>query len=202
MRLYLVVRKIEAFLSHSRKDKELVNRIYKACSRAKIKPNIAEFEEIGTTNLTAEHIAEMIHKSRLFLLFITENVTDSLYTQNWVNFELGCAYGAKTRPAPVSKDIYVFEPFDQTKFPIPYLDYYVLIDPHQKPHWHFVEGILSEEKRYWSRLFPILWGQRPSDKVGMSVFCRECGSAYTILSRAEKWLCPTCRTEVRFIDTA
>lgn len=202
MTLCLEVRKIEAFLSHSRKDKELVNRIYKACSRAKINANIAEFENIGTTRLNAEDIAKMIHRSRLFLLFITRNVTDSLYTQNWVNFELGCAYGAKTRPAPVLKDIYVFEPFDQIKFPIPYLDYYVLIDPYQEPHWHFVEDILSEEKVYWSRLFPLLWDQRPSDRVGISVSCRECGSAYTMLSRAEKWLCPTCRNEVRFIETA
>ena len=190
--------KIEAFLSHSKKDTNLVNRIYKTCSRANIKPNIAEFEKLGTRRLTAEDIVRMIHRSRLFLLFITQNVTDSIYTQNWVNFELGCAYGAKTRPAAVLKDIYVFEPFDQIRFPVPYLDYYVLIDPNQEPHWDFIEDTLSEERIFWSRLFPLLWEERPSDRMGISVSCRECGSAYTLLSRTEKLLCPTCRREVGF----
>jgi hypothetical protein len=188
---------MEAFLSHSRKDKELVNRIYKTCSRAKITPNIAEFEEIGTRSLTAEDIVKMIHRSRLFFLFMTPNVMNSVYTQNWVNFELGCAYGAKTRPAQVFKDIYVFEPFDQIQFPIPYLDYYVLIDPNQDPHWQFIEKMFSEERIYWSRIFPLLWGQRPSDQVGIRVICRDCGSEYTLLSRVESWLCPTCRREVK-----
>ena len=64
---------MEAFLSHSRKDKELVNRIYKTCSRANIKPNIAEFEELEAGRLTADEIVRMIHRSGLFLLFLTEN---------------------------------------------------------------------------------------------------------------------------------
>jgi len=44
------------FFSHSRKDKELSNRIYKACSRVHIKLNIAEFEELEAGRLTAEKI--------------------------------------------------------------------------------------------------------------------------------------------------
>jgi len=189
---------MEAFLSHSRKDKELVNRIYKACSRANIKPNIAEFEELEAGRLTAEEIAQMIHRSRLFLLFLTQNVVNNIHTQNWVIFELGCAYGAKTRPSPPLefKDIYVFEPFQQISFPIPYLDYYILFDPNSEPHWEFIEGILYEEREYWARIFPLLFGQRPSDRVGTRIYCRECSSSYTLLSKTGKWLCPTCRREV------
>ena len=183
-------------MSHSREDKDLVNRIYKACSRASITPRIAEFEELGAGDLTAEDIVDMIHASRFFLLFLTPNVSKSIYTQSWVSFELGCAYGAKTRPAQIFKDIYVFEPFSQIRFPIPYLDYYVLIDPDQNPHWQFIEGMLSEERVYWSRLFPLLWGQRPSDQEGIRVICRFCHTQYTMLSRTERWLCPTCRREV------
>lgn len=187
---------MEAFLSHSKKDKDLVNRIYKACTRAKIHPNIAEFEEIEAGSLTAHEIVQMVNKSRLFLFFLTPNVMNNIYTQNWVVFEIGCAYGAKSRPPSVPKDIYVFEPFDQLKFPIPYLDYYILFDPNTKPHWQYIERILFEEREYWSRIFPLLWGQRPSDQVGTSVYCKACGSAYTLLSRVETWFCPTCRREV------
>lgn len=187
---------MEAFLSHSRKDKELVNRIYKALYRAGIKPNIAEFEELEAGRLTADKIVEMIHRSRLFLLFLTSNVVKSIYTQNWVSFELGCAYGAKTRPPQILKDIYVFEPFEQIRFPIPYLDYYILFDPETEPHWDFIEGILSEERNYWSRIFPLLFEQRPSDRIGIRVRCRECGSVYTLLSRVKSYYCPTCRRKV------
>lgn len=187
---------MEAFLSHSRKDMELVNRIYKACSRANIKPNIAEFEEVEAGRLTADRIVDMIHRSRLFLLFLTENVMNSIYTQNWVIFELGCAYGSKTRPPSELKDIYVFEPFSQINFPIPYLDYYILFDPHSEPHWEFIEGILFEEREYWSRIFPILFGQRPSDRIGVRFHCKKCRSIYTLLSKVEEFLCPTCRRKV------
>lgn len=190
--------RMEAFLSHSKKDKDLVNRIYKACYRANIKPNIAEFEELGSGRLTANDIANMIHRSRIFLLFLTPNVMNSVYTQNWVIFELGCAYGAKSRPPSVFKDIYVFEPFHQLKFPIPYLDYYILFDPDSEPHWEFIEKILYKEREYWSRIFPLLFGQRPSDQIGIKVQCEKCGSTYTLLSRVKKFLCPTCRREIEF----
>jgi len=188
---------LEAFLSHSRKDKDFVNRIYKVCSRAGIKPNIAEFEELEAGKLTANDIVNMINRSRYFLLFLTENVNSSIYTQNWVAFELGCAYGAKTRPPAELKDIYVFEPFQQVKFPIPYLDYYILFDPVEEPHWDFIERILSEERIYWNRIFPLLWGQRPSDVSGLRMYCKECESEYTLLSRVNEFYCPTCRRYVR-----
>lgn len=186
---------MEAFLSHSRADKELVNRIYRVCSRARITPNIAEFEELGTESLTAEDIVQMIHRSALFFLFITPNIMNSIYTQNWVNFELGCAYGAKTRPARLQKDIYVFEPFNQLQFPIPYLDYYILFDPSQDVHWQFIEDTFRKEKIYWSNIFPLLWGQRPSDLSGTRMTCRYCGTTYILLSRVDRLLCPTCRRE-------
>lgn len=181
-------------MSHSREDIGFVNRIYKALHRAKIAPNIAEFEEVEAGKLTAPDIVHMIHRSRLVLLFLTENVMSSIYTQNWVNFELGCAYGAKTRPAAVLKDIYVFEPFQQLQFPIPYLDFYVLFEPSFEPNWEVIEGILFEEKQYWSRLFPLLFGPRPSDRIGQPIQCTGCGSMYTLLSEPPQvMMCPTCR---------
>jgi len=188
---------LEAFLSHSRKDLEFVNRIYKVCNRAGIKPNIAEFEELETGKLTANEIGYMIQRSRYFLLFLTQNVINNIHTQNWVAFELGCAYGAKTRPPALFKDIYVFEPYQQVMFPIPYLDYYLLFDPVEEPHWDFIEQILSAEGIYWRKLFPLLWGQRPSDERGLKTYCEECKSEYTFLSRYKEFHCPTCRRRVR-----
>ena len=204
---------MEAFLSHSSKDEKIVNSAFKICQRAKIKPNIAEFEEIESGKLGAKEIRDMIDKSDLFFLFLSENVVNdkdyqkTIYTQNWVNFELGCAYAQKKEK---KKFIYVFEPFKQLHFPIPYLDYYVLLDPNFDPHWDYVEELLSEEKDFGDAvgsiaLYPLvriimavyrLKGQpveRPSERRGYRIHHKECGAKYTLLSKPQQWLCPVCR---------
>ena len=144
---------------------------------------------------------------------MSENVVNdkdyakTIYTQNWVNFELGCAYAQKKEK---QKSIYVFEPFNQLHFPIPYLDYYVLLDPNFDPHWDYVEELLSEEKNFGDAvssiaLYPLvriimavyrLKGQpveRPSEHRGYQIHHKECGVRYTLLSKPEQWLCPRCR---------
>jgi len=201
---------LEAFLSHSRKDKGIVNNIYKVCKRAKIEPNIAEFEDIEKGKIGAEQIREMNDKSELFFLFLSENVVNAedasktIYTQNWVNFELGCAYAQKKEK---KKSIYVFESFNQIHFPIPYLDYYILYDPVHNPHWEYIQNLLTEESSYGSihwTLMPLAWIvsgvyrlkgqpiQRPSDTRGFPIH-HDCGAKYTFLSRPKHWSCQRCR---------
>ena len=204
---------MQAFLSHSRKDERIVNRTYKLCKRAKIEPRIAEFEEIEKGKLGAKEIRDMIWESDLFLLFLSENVVSdrdyakTIYTQNWVNFELGCAYARKKEK---ENAVFVFEPFSQLAFPIPYLDYYILIDPAYDPHWESVEQLLSQERDFGEAVGSVLWypytrllmaiyrlkGQpieRPSERYGIKIHHKECGLRYTFLSSPERWLCPKCR---------
>lgn len=139
---------MKAFLSHSSKDVELVNRIYKALHRANIKPKIAEFEKIKKGQITAEEIGEWINESNLFILMLTSRVGEKSYTRNWVSFELGCAYG-KHPSYREDRNIFVLEQFDQLeKFAIPYLDYYMLFDPDANAHWEMIEGLLSKEEEY------------------------------------------------------
>lgn len=71
---------MKAFLSHSSKDVELVNRIYKALHRANIKPEIAEFEEVRRGEITAEDIGEWIRESNLFIMMLTSRVGEKSYT--------------------------------------------------------------------------------------------------------------------------
>ena len=203
---------MEAFLGHSSKDLKIVNSTYKICQRAKIKPNIAEFEKIEKGKLGAEEIRDMIDRSELFFLFLSENVINeknygkTIYTQNWVNFELGIVYAQKKEN---KKSIYVFESFQQLHFPIPYLDYYILFDPNSDPHWDYVEKLFTEEvdfdrditKSYnpLVKIFSAIYRlrgyslQRPSDARGYPRYHRECGAKYTLLSKPEQWLCPKCR---------
>jgi len=206
---------MEAFLSHSRKDERIVNSTFKICQRAKIKPNIAEFEEIERGKLGAEEIRDMIDRSELFFMFLSENVINdkdygkTIYTQNWINFELGCVYAQKKVK---KKLVYVFEPFTQLRFPIPYLDYYVLYDPNYDPHWNYIEEVIAQEREFWDvtksinpllrmivavySLREILKGhpvQRPSERFGFPIYHKVCGAKYILLSKPEQWLCPKCR---------
>jgi len=208
---------MRAFLSHSRKDQNIVNNIFKICKRVSIEPDIAEFEDIETGKLSAEEIRKMIDRSELFLLFLTENVVKTIYTQNWVTFELGCAYAQKREK---KKSIYVFEPFSQIHFPIPYLDYYVLIDPDSNPHWNNIQALFNEEvdfQKYTSSINPFtkaivtyfrlqsrLKGhplKGPSESYGHAIKHNECGAQYTLLSLPEKWNCPTCRKPTNWMPS-
>jgi hypothetical protein len=207
---------MEAFLSHSKKDVNIVNSTFKMCQRAKIKPNIAEFEEIESGKLGAKEIREMIDKSELFLLFLSEHVVNeqdyakTIHTQNWVNFELGCAYAQKKDK---KKFIYVFEPFiKQLHFPIPYLDYYILFDPNRDQHWDAIKEVLNQEREFEDvarSLNPLLQMvmvgfslgerlkghplQRPSERNGFPIHHEVCGAKYTLLTKPDQWLCPVCR---------
>lgn len=206
---------MEAFISHSNKDTKIVNSTFKICQRAKIKPNIAEFEEIERGKIGAKEIRDMIDRSELFFLFLSENVVNdkdyqkTIYTQNWVAFELGCVYAQKKIK---TKSIYVFEPFNQLRFPIPYLDYYILFDPNFDLHWDYIEEVLGQEREFGEitkslnpliRMFIVVYSlqerlkghplQRPSEQLGHKIHHRICGAKYVLLSKPEKWLCPVCR---------
>jgi hypothetical protein len=158
----------------------------------------------------------MISHSDLFLLFLSENVFNekdlvkTVYTQNWVNFELGCAYALKAYFKQLL--VCVFEPFNQLRFPIPYLDYYVLFDPNYDLYWGITEQLLAQEAD-WKKVtgsydpimqfFRICYSaserlkghplKRPFDRSGVQIRHKACGAKYVMLSRPEKWICPVCR---------
>lgn len=207
---------MKAFVSHSRKDLKIVNNAFKMCHRAKIEPNIAEFEDIERGKLGAKEIRDMIDASELFLLFLSENVVNekepskTIHTQNWVSFELGCAYAQKREK---EKFIFVFEPFNQLHFPIPYLDYYTLFDPNIDQHWDYIEEVLGYEKEFVEvtrslnpliQMFVVGYSlqerlkghsglQRPCEQLGHHITHKVCGAKYTLLSKPRQWLCPVCR---------
>jgi hypothetical protein len=188
---------MEAFLSHSRKDKDIANHVYRICTKAKIKPHIAEFEDIENGDLSTEDIRDI-----------------------WVNFELGCAYAQKKEKM---KSIFVCEPFQQLHFPLPYLDYYFLFDPTDNSHWRYLENLIIQDATFdreitqnrkpldWIAIKVISLQQRfkghpilkPIDRYGHKIFHRnrKCGAEYYLLSEPEKWLCPKCRKPVNWMPS-
>lgn len=126
---------MKIFISHSRRDKELVYSITKILYRVGVKPYIAEFEELGELGrLTAENLKSEISASDMLALMLTRNVCVSPYTRNWVAYEIGVAHA-------FGKPIWVFESEHEfvEDYPIPRVDYYFIFNPELRGDWARIE---------------------------------------------------------------
>ncbi len=87
-------------------------------------PIIEEFiAEEHQENVPYEEIKKNVENSDLVLLLLTDNITSTQHTSNWVNFEIGVASEAHKR-------LFVFESSTmKSLFPIPYITDYALFDP-------------------------------------------------------------------------
>ena len=70
---------MRVFISHSRRDKELVYNIVKVLYRANVSAFVAEFEELGEYGkLTADDLRREIQSSDIVALLLTRSVTASV----------------------------------------------------------------------------------------------------------------------------
>jgi hypothetical protein len=110
----------QVFVSHSKKDEELVAKFKIYLERSKLKPVFMEFEEHSKENRADwEWIRDEIERSTALLLLLTKNVIAAPQTQNWIAFEVGVAAGCKPRKRVcVIREQHAF-------FPVPYLNVYI-----------------------------------------------------------------------------
>ena len=80
------------FVSHSKKDVELVDAIRRALERADVTPIFySDFLESGHANMTvpaAEDIANLISESCAVFILLGQNVSELSHTQGWVVMKL------------------------------------------------------------------------------------------------------------------
>jgi hypothetical protein len=109
------------FITHSRHDAPILTHIHQLVQEAGVKPIFYQYD----TNLTEtawQQILGAIKNSQALFVILSNNLSSSAHTQNWVGVEVGiaCALG---RP------VWVFEELHrQVSFPIPYLTDYVPYD--------------------------------------------------------------------------
>ena len=78
------------FISHSKRDKELVNAMAKVLRNIKHDPIIEELiPEEEKENVPYEEIRKNVNQSDHVFLFLTDNIVLTEYTRNWVSFEVG-----------------------------------------------------------------------------------------------------------------
>ena len=109
----------QIFISHSQRDKPLVDFFLEAFAGTKVKPHLEEFERELPSGVTAQKIENDIRASNAVFILLSENVENLRHTRDWVNWECGIAN---------NKEIVVFEPseaFSKITVVVPRFNHYV-----------------------------------------------------------------------------
>ncbi|MCZ7616566.1 MAG: toll/interleukin-1 receptor domain-containing protein [Ignavibacteriaceae bacterium] len=93
----------QIFISHSKKDKDIIHFFLEAFAGTKVKPQFEEFEKEVPTGINAQKIEKDMQASNAVFVLLSENVEIIRYTRDWVIWEYGTAK---------NKDIWIFEPLE------------------------------------------------------------------------------------------
>lgn len=117
------------FISHSKRDKKLVNNIRIIIENIGHKPIIMEMPDTIAIQkpIPYDEIRSNVQASDAVLVFITSEVVKTEYTKSWVNFEI-------TTASAYSKPVFVFEHIEDIHqlanlpYLIPYITDYMIFD--------------------------------------------------------------------------
>lgn len=170
------MKQTDIFLIHSQHDTALPNFFDKAAGKANIR--LWEAEWYTMEGPAWFSLREGIKESKAVFVLKGPNITASLYTSNWVSWEIGVA-------ARMEKDVWVFESLLYPVFmPIAYLTDYVVYDPNDSSHLAFVANLLQS------------YGQGEPVPQGITTTCPFCSIQYNLHTALNSWNCPSCQRSV------
>jgi hypothetical protein len=112
----------QIFVSHSRKDTEIIHFLLESFAGTKVKPHLEELERETPSGVTAQKIEWDIQSSNAVFVVLSENVEKLSHTRDWINWECGSAK---------NKEVWVFEPFESLGdigVVVPRFNHYVLFE--------------------------------------------------------------------------
>lgn len=187
--------KPQIFVSHSRKDNEILTYFDRIFARTGVKSVCMEFENMRSPEW--QDIKENVEYSDAVFLLLGPNVQSNIHTQNWIAFEVGlsCAFG---------KEVWVFEQEDSdVEFPIPYLTDFMMYNPDKSETFNYVRNVIDAYgkqieglKRGKLVLQPLFIDLRIARNVpqGIPIKCSHCQSKYNLHAiTALSFHCPSCR---------
>jgi hypothetical protein len=187
------VKKIQAFISHSSKDKNgktFVNDIFGG-----IEGNSAHFYSYqGVKPPHAEALKGIIQKEcKALFVLLSEYLLLRPYTASWVSYEVGLAHAS-------GMNVWVFENIqkDPIKIPIPYVSAYVqrkndIISRSTFPYdfiGDFAGTVIPQESNTSSVGGAKYFGKITCPKM-------ECKASYSVYLTKEKFNCPVCRKVIK-----
>ena len=177
----------QIFVSHSQRDRDIRASFDSIFARTNARSICMEFEEVYSPPW--QSIRNEIGASEAVFLLLGPNIRSSIYTQNWVAFEVGlaCAFG---------KEVWVFEQKGSyIEFPIPYLTDYMIYYLEDRNHFDYVRRIIEGYGKPLA-IFPL---GDPRTKRGIPhgilVECPNpnCVSSFGLHTQIERFYCPSCR---------
>lgn len=206
----------QIFVSHSKKDGDLVSFFSKAFAPTKVKAVFEELEQITSGVRTPSKVLHDIENSNALFVILSHNVQKIPHTRDWVVWEAGVGK---------NRDIWVFEPYrdlGKIRVVVPYLRHYVLFGLNE--YWlgyirkiiesyddsHVLPTIIAgagigmavdkdkTEGAVWGGVggtivASLLNNQRPK---GIQLKCPKCYSTYNIHvpDNLYEFRCPVCNT--------
>lgn len=113
----------QIFISHSARDRALVDFFARIGARSKVRLVFEELEKLLTGSVNADHIRADIEASSAVFLLLSNHVHSIPHTRDWIVWESGVGH---------NKDIWVFESHsDHGKISVvtPFLRHYVVFEP-------------------------------------------------------------------------
>jgi hypothetical protein len=168
------------FISHSRRDTKIRQHFDSFFASSTIQAIRVEFEDYAIT--PCEFIRRSVEGSKSLFLLLGTNVTCSLYTTNWISYEIGLA-------TALHKDVWVFERYDANiSFPVPTVDHYVQYSLKSHKDLALLRDIVAAyASEYGTSQLP----------PGMEVTCpsNTCRATFLAYCRRDAIMCPSCRSQ-------
>lgn len=169
----------QIFVSHSQKDAEIRRHFNEIFSQTGVISKCMEFEKMNSPDW--KEIRGAIHNSGAVFLLLGPNVRGSIFTQNWIAFEVGaaCAY---------NKDVWVFEQNgSDIGFPIPYVTDYLQYAMFDNKHFQYVKQVIEVYRENFNSLLKVKELPRNTRFA-----CPHCHNTYWVHQIADSFTCPYC----------
>jgi hypothetical protein len=178
----------KVFISHSKDDPRL-GFFHKLFSGLETKAVWMEFECIKPP--AHESIKSFVNSSDALFVLLSDQLVDITrrHTANWVSFEIGLAANYRSQyviPMLLQDriDVYVFEPLEERiDFAIPYCTYYMQYCD-SMDNLQFLRELIESA---------------PNHNKGIQTFCphNDCQVQFKLLTKTDRFPCPTCRREIQ-----
>lgn len=123
------------FISHSKRDEEIINVFCRAFALTQMKAILEEFDNYVVPPYSK--IRADVQSSSASFVLLSPNLNSTRYTQNWVSFEVGLA-------CALNKPVWVYEQLGEpVQFPVPYLTDYIAYDPNRQQDFAAIRNIVE-----------------------------------------------------------
>lgn len=183
----------QIFISHSGKDREIVDAIIKSFDGTGVRPLLMEDvqEDVlrdGEANW--QWIRKQIKESEALFVILSKGLIAREHTQNWVAFEIGVAAGCEP-PKPVFVIM-----GENVTFPVPYLNHYFPYSITNKP-----PGFQQVSEILWKgnvdRLMKTFIQNPSLEPAAPLTCCHQCRTEFYMHGADSGFKCPCCSAPIR-----